>query len=141
MSIIDILSSVPGTMISGTLLGFANRMIDQRHERLLSTIKADDNDLNKARMVKSVLMQWMQFLVVMISCLAFFSKPFVAAAMHWPMWVAYDESHGWIVSIFKGHGSVVMRAFEGLVNSPTDNQVMIFIMTFLFGRMRISRMR
>ena len=86
-------------------------------------------------------MQWMRMFVIFVVCLAYFSKPFVAAYMNWPMWVAYTESHGFLVSWFAGNTSVVMKAYKGLVSSPIDNEVLVFIMSFLFGSIRVSRIR
>jgi|DEB0MinimDraft_6_1074348.scaffolds.fasta_scaffold19615_5 hypothetical protein len=141
MSAIDLLASVPGTMISGTLLGFVSRYMNQSHERQLAEIKARNEDLQNARMVSSTSMQVLRFVVILIACLAFFGKPFIAAAMHWPMWVSYTESHGLFMALWKGASSTVLKSYYGLVNSPTDNEVILFIMTFLFGTMRVSRMR
>lgn len=141
MSILSVINSVQGSMLSGFFSGALLRYMDQKHEERLAAMKADDKSVSEARMTKSGAMLFLMSFVTIFACVAFFSKPFVAAYMHWPFWMAYDESHGWIVAPFKGNNSTVMRAYVGLVNSPMDNQVMLYILTLLFGRMRVSRMK
>ena len=141
MDILAFLTTLPGASLMGIFTGLLKAHMQMRHEQELIRLKYDNLDLSNARMSTSKAMEWMRMFVIFFVCIAYFSKPFVAAIMHWPMWVAYTESHGILVSWFSGDESVDMRAYMGLVNSPVDNQVMIFLMSFLFGSMRVSRMQ
>lgn len=141
MDILPFLEGLPGASLVGVFTGLLKAQMQMRHEQELVRLKYDNQDLSNARMCTNKAMEWMRMIVICIVCLAYFSKPFVAAFMHWPMWIAYSESHGVLVSWFYGDYSVDMRAYTGLVNSPVDNEVMIFLMSFLFGSMRVSRMQ
>lgn len=135
----DLLNTAMGSAFLGTSLGFVKMYMQMKHEQEIAKLKLSDKSVQQARLITNKFIQFLRMFVIIFVCVAYFSKPFLAAYMHWPMWISYTETHGWFVSFLNGDTSVVMKEFYGLVSSPTDNDVLVFIMTFLFGSVRVSR--
>ena len=130
-----LISTFAGTGTSA-IIGLLHNWQSNKHEFMLASQKQNLDAIKSARESKNTKLWDTILIVTIITTVYFFVFPMGAAFYNIPMYVSFEETHGSIISIFRGEASIVWKSFPpGYIITPIHSYIMSSASTFCFLRL------
>ena len=125
-------------MLGGFIGGLINKSMDNAHEFKQFMASKSFKDVQKAREVTNPHIAWTRRVLAIMIISAYVLLPTIVNVF-WglPTFVGYQETNGWLVSLFSGDLSVVWEKLPaGFVMTPGLEALAFTVVGFYFGKSR-----
>jgi len=134
---IDALLAPASGAILGSVGGWINTYLHNSHQFKLAQESAEDKSLQNARNTKNIAFWIAMAPTLWIISVYFFVVPAIVAFYNVPIHLAFEESHGGMVSFFIGNSTTLWKTFvSGYFQSPAQIFSLDMAVAFCFCRPR-----
>lgn len=134
---IDALLAPASGALLGSVAGWVNTYLHNSHQFKIATQRQFDSTLKAVRNTKNLAFWIAMSPVLWIITVYFFVVPAVVAFYNIPVHLSFEESHGAIVSFFRGSSDTIWTTFvSGYFQSPAQIFSLDMAVAFCFCRPR-----
>lgn len=134
---IDALLAPASGALLGTVGGWVNTYLHNSHQFKLARESAEDSALQAARATKNLAFWVAMAPTLWVIAAYFFIVPAAVAFYNVPIHLAFEETHGGIISLFIGASTTMWKTFvSGYFQSPAQIFSLDMAVAFCFCRPR-----